>query len=94
MRLYEATVEQFKKDVSENKIADLIRAKFEQYYKRSAGAREYKSWQQSSNFLKNAFENAALYKNRLIIEYELPYSSRRLDVLYSGVIRIRLRASF
>jgi DUF2075 family protein len=84
MRLYESTVEQFRKDVSENKIADLIRTKFEEYYKRSVGASEYKSWQQSSNFLKNAFENASLEQNRLIIEFELPYSSRRLDVLVFG----------
>ena len=84
MRLYESTVQQFKRDVSTNTIADLIKTKFEQYYKRSVGPSEYKSWQQSSNFLKNAFENAGLEENRLIIEYELPYSSRRLDVIVFG----------
>lgn len=84
MRIYESTVDQFRQDVSANRIADLIRTKYEEYYKRSVGASEYRSWQQSSNFLRNAFDNASLVKNRMIIEYELPYSTRRLDVLVFG----------
>ncbi|HTV83236.1 MAG TPA: hypothetical protein VME18_11345 [Acidobacteriaceae bacterium] len=84
MRLYDATVAQFKKDVAENTIADLLRTRFENYYRRFPGPSEYKSWQNSSNYLRNAFENSGLENNRLIIEYELPYSTRRLDVLVFG----------
>ena len=46
--------------------------------------REYNSWQQSLNFLKNSFEYTRLTNNRIIIEYELPYSSSRIDVLLFG----------
>jgi hypothetical protein len=45
---------------------------------------EHRAWQQSLNFLKNSFEFTGLVDNKLIIEYELPYSTRRLDVLLFG----------
>ena len=33
MRLYEGTVQQFKEDIINNRIADLLKIKFEEYYK-------------------------------------------------------------
>ena len=34
MRLYEGTVQQFKEDVINNRIAELLKIKFEEHYKR------------------------------------------------------------
>src|SRR5215469_15919337 len=84
MRLYEGTIGDFNKAVLQNQIADQIRTSYERYYKRRVSPAEYRSWEQSLNFLKNAFECAGLFKNRLVIEYELPYSTRRIDVLVFG----------
>lgn len=84
MRLYEGTVVDFNRDVLENKVADRIRSSFENYYRRRVGPSEYRAWQQSLNFLRNTFEYSSLTDNKLIIEYELPYSTRRIDVLLFG----------
>jgi len=84
MRLYEGTIADFNKGVLENAIADQIGASYERYYKRRVNSSEFRAWQQSLNFLKNSFEYSSLLDNRIIIEYELPYSTRRIDVLLFG----------
>jgi len=84
MRLYEGTISEFNHDVLENKAADRISASYQKYYRRRVSPSEYRAWQQSLNFLKNSFEYSSLTNNRLIVEYELPYSTRRIDVLVFG----------
>jgi DUF2075 family protein len=84
MRLYEGTISDFNNAVLQNEIADQISQKFESYYKRRVAPSEYRSWEQSLNFLKNSFDVTGLQNNRLVIEYELPYSTRRIDVLVFG----------
>ena len=84
MRLYEGTVARFNDDVIRSVLADKLAEKYRNYYQRAVGKSEYRAWQQSSQYLKNSFEAAALTNNKLIIEYELPYSSRRIDVLLFG----------
>ncbi len=84
MRLYEGTLSEFNRAVIHNQIADQIDANYTKYYKRRAAPSEYRAWQQSLNFLKNSFEYTGLTDNKLVIEYELPYSTRRIDALIFG----------
>src|ERR1700731_2730183 len=84
MRLYEGVISNFNESVLHNKIADQISSKYEQYYKRAVNQSEFRAWQQSLLFLKNAFEFSQLQDNGIIIEYELPYSTRRIDTLIFG----------
>lgn len=84
MRLYEGTVADFNSDVIRSLLADKLAEKYQNYYQRAVGESEYRAWQQSSQYLKNSFEAATLTDNKLVIEYELPYSSRRIDVLLFG----------
>src|ERR1700733_13282326 len=84
MRLYEGSVSEFNRDVLQNRAADAISASYERYYRRRVNPSEYRSWQQSLNFLKNSFEYSGLTDNRIIIEFELPYPPRRIDVLMFG----------
>lgn len=84
MRLYEGTIASFNADVIENRIADQVGSNFERYYRRRVNPSEYRSWQQSFNFLRNCFEFSSLSDNKLIIEFELPYSTRRIDVFIPG----------
>src|SRR5690348_8322319 len=84
MRLYEGAIADFNAAVLENTIADQIAAKYQQHYKRGVGQSEFRAWQQSLIFVKNAFEYSQLQNNFLIIEYELPYSTRRIDLLLFG----------
>jgi hypothetical protein len=84
MRLYEGSVRQFREDVILSQLADKLTDAYRQYYHRGVSPGEAGAWQQSFNFLKNSFEVAGLEDNQIIIEYELPYSSRRIDVLLFG----------
>lgn len=84
MRLYEGSIADFKQDVLKNQIADKIASKFEEHIKRKPPQSEYNSWNQSMNFLKNVFEYSDLSDNKIVIEYKLPYSERRIDVLLFG----------
>ncbi len=84
MRLYEGTIGDFNRSVIQNQIADQIDSSYKQYYKRRAAPSEYRAWQQSLNFLRNSFEFTGLTDNKVVIEYELPYSTRRIDALIFG----------
>jgi hypothetical protein len=84
LRLYEGTIEEFSKEVSHNRIADLLANKYKEHYRKQVGQSEYRAWQQSLNILNNSFLHSGLTENRLIVEYELPYSSRRIDVILFG----------
>ena len=84
MRLYEGVIADFSLAVLENKIADQVASSFENYYRHSVNQSEFRAWQQSFNFLRNSFEHSGLRENKIIIEYELPYSTRRIDVLIFG----------
>lgn len=84
MRLYEGTIKDFNSAVIENRVADHIRSSYEGYYSRPVSPSEFRAWQQSLNFLKNSFDYTGLTSNKLVIEYELPYSTRRIDALIFG----------
>ncbi|MDP3093576.1 MAG: DUF2075 domain-containing protein [bacterium] len=84
MILYEETIERFNEDVMQNCIADRAAEKYRTYYNRNPGEPEYRSWAISLAILNNSFHYAGLKDNHIIVEYELPYSSRRIDVLLFG----------
>jgi len=84
MRLYQGTVLEFKEDVINNRIADILKRNFEDYYKRLANQREFRSWDISLGKLKDVLDRAQLFENNIIIEHELPFSERRIDVILFG----------
>lgn len=84
MKLYENVVKEFKEDVVQNRIADKISNQYQEYYKRRANNSEVRSWVNSLNFVKNVLEYAPIGENKIIVEYELPYSEKRIDVLLFG----------
>ena len=84
MRLYEGTVQEFKKDVLNNEIADLIAKNYLEKIKRKINESEYRSWETSLRVLKDSLDVPELFKNKIVIEYRLPYSERRIDVILFG----------
>jgi len=84
MVLYEGTIERFNDDVMQNCIADRAAEKYQAHYNRSPGNSEYRSWAISLAILNNSFHYADLKDNHIFVEYELPYSSQRIDVLLFG----------
>jgi DUF2075 family protein len=84
MRLYDGSIGEFREDVTYNSLAEKLARAYRDHYRHAASKGEIGAWQQSFNFLKNSFEVAGLAEQKIIIEYELPYSSRRIDVLLFG----------
>jgi DUF2075 family protein len=85
MRLYEGTTQDFVGDTTTNQIADKLQSGFEEYYGRRVNPRELASWRNSLQFLKNVVERAGLVDNTIILEYELPYSTNRIDCILFGL---------
>ncbi len=84
MILYDASIEHFNEDVMQNRIADRAAEKYHAYYKRQPGESEYRSWAMSLAILNNSFIYAGLKDNHIVVEYELPFASQRIDVLLFG----------
>jgi uncharacterized protein len=84
MKLYTGTSEQFVQDILENKLADKLKTSYEEYYYRLASPQEVVSWTNSLQFVKNVIEYASLKDNTVVVEYELPYSNRRIDCILFG----------
>jgi hypothetical protein len=84
MQLYSGTTQQFVKDATHNAISDKLQEAFTKYYGRHPGPSEVTSWTNSLQFLKNAIEENKLLDNAVILEYELPYSNRRIDCVLFG----------
>jgi len=85
LKLYTGTSEQFIQDILENRLADKLRTAYESYYYHLAGQQEIVSWTNSLQFVKNIIEYASLKDNMVVVEYELPYSNRRIDCLLFGM---------
>ena len=85
MRLYEGTIVEFKEDVLQNRIADKIAEKFEEYFKRKSPESEIRAWNNSLPKLKDVLDTSNLLENKIIIEYELPFAKNsRIDVILFG----------
>src|SRR3990167_10941906 len=84
MRLYEGDIAEFDLLITKNQLADVLKNHYESYYRKRATESEYRAWNQSLNFLNNVFRHTNLKENKLIVEFELPYTARRIDALIFG----------
>ncbi|MCX6775689.1 MAG: DUF2075 domain-containing protein [Candidatus Micrarchaeota archaeon] len=81
MKLYEGDLEQFREDVLNNRIADIMRNKANEY-KVNVSRSEYRSWQISPRVFKDAVSQ--LHNNKIILEYRFPNYGGRIDVILFG----------
>lgn len=84
MRLYAGTSENFIRDTVRNQIADKLKASFFDHYRYQPSAGEVNSWRNSLRAVGSVFEHAGLDDHGVILEYQLPLTSRRLDCLICG----------
>ena len=84
MRLYAGSSQQFIMDTIQNQIADKLRNAFFNYYRFSPSPGEIMSWRNSLRAMSNVFQYANLMDHGVILEYQLPLTSRRLDCLITG----------
>lgn len=84
MRLYSGTSQQFIQDNIQNQIADKLRSEFFDYFRYYPSDNEVRSWRNSLRALTLVFQNASLLDHGVILEYQLPMTSKRLDCLITG----------
>lgn len=84
MFLYSGTSTQFIEAVIQNQIAERLKAAFFAYYRYNPSPSEVASWRNSLRALSQVFERADLNDHGVILEFELPMNSRRLDCLICG----------
>lgn len=82
--LYWGTSTGFVEAVKANEIADRLSGAFFDYYGWEPPASEVRSWRNSLRALSNAIELGGLDDHGLLLEMQLPMTSRRLDALITG----------
>lgn len=84
MRLYSGTSEQFIQDTIQNQIAEKLTQAFFKYFRFKPSPAEVNSWKNSLRAVSQVFQYAELLDHGIILEYQLPLSSKRLDCLICG----------
>lgn len=84
MRLYSGETRQFITDVLENNIGEKISKAFETYYGHRVGQAELNAWNNSLRVLKDAVSENDLADTAITVEYELPYTTKRIDAILFG----------
>ncbi len=84
MRLYSGSSKQFIQDSIQNQIAGKLKRGFCDYFGYDPPEGEVRSWQNSLRALSQTVQYAELMDNGILLEYQLPLTSRRLDCLISG----------
>ena len=85
MIVYNDTKRQFVEDVKFNAIADKILDLVRSRGINAGHDKEYASWQNSMNFMRNVVDDTEIDDDvRIAIEYNIPLTSKRVDFIISG----------
>jgi uncharacterized protein len=92
MRLYSGTSELFVQDAMRNQISEKLKASFFKAFRYNPSPAEVGSWQNSLLAMAAVIEQAKLKDHGILLEYQLPLSSKRLDCLITGQDQNRERS--
>ncbi|MGD0330998.1 MAG: hypothetical protein ABSB40_11275 [Nitrososphaeria archaeon] len=84
MRLFAGTSQQFLQDTIQNQIAEKLKLAFFNYFRYCPSPGEINSWRNSLRAVSLVFQDASLTDQGIILEYQLPLTSKRLDCLICG----------
>lgn len=84
MRLYSGTSGEFITDTVHNQIADKLKLAFFNYFGYNPSEGEVNSWQNSLRAISGVFQYSRLIDQAIILEYQLPNTSKRLDCMVCG----------
>jgi len=84
MRLYSAPSRDFFDDTVHNRIADKLKDAFFAYFRYYPPQSEVASWRNSLRATAQVFSMAGLTDHGVILEYQLPVTSKRLDCMVCG----------
>ena len=84
MRLYAGSSDEFIADSVHNRIADKLATAYFSTYRREASPSEVSSWRNSLRAISQVFQDGGFKGHGVMLEYELPLTSKRLDCLITG----------
>ena len=84
MRLYSGMSPDFIRDATRNQIAERLREAFFNYFRYNPSPAEVSSWRNSLRAMKDVLQIAALEDHGILLEYQLPLSSKRIDCMICG----------
>ena len=84
MRLYSGSSQQFIQDTVHNQIAEKLKLAFFNYFRYHPSPAEINSWRNSLRSVSQIFQYANLLDHGIILEYQLPLTSKRLDCMICG----------
>lgn len=84
MRLYSGSSKQFIEDTYQNRIAQKVRESFLQQMGHYPPDSEVNAWRNSLRATSMVFQHANLMDHGVIVEYQLPLTSKRLDCMICG----------
>ena len=84
MRLYSGSSKQFIEDTAWNQISEKLRESFFSNFRYNPSPSEVNSWRASLSAMAHVFQLAQLMDHGVMLEYQLPQSSKRLDCLICG----------
>lgn len=84
MRLYAGSSNQFITDTIQNQIAGKLQNAFFSNYRYAPSPGEIQSWRNSLRAISQVFQFAELTDHGVLLEYQLPLTSRRLDCMITG----------
>jgi uncharacterized protein len=82
--LYWGTTSAFVEVEKQNQIATMLRQAFFDAYGWSPPESEVRSWRNSLKALANAIEIGSFFDHGMLLEFQLPLTSRRLDAMITG----------
>src|SRR5437870_4894254 len=85
MQLYAGTSRQFIDDAVQNRIGEKLKTSFFTHYRFRPSPGEVASWQNSLGAVCNVLQYASLTDHGIVLEYQLPLSSKRLDCMVTGL---------
>jgi DUF2075 family protein len=85
MQLYTGNSRDFITDATRNEIAGKLLAAFVDTYHAKPSLQEVQSWQNSLLQMATALQTGNLDDQGILLEYQLPLSSRRLDCMVTGM---------
>lgn len=84
MRLYAGTTDQFILDNTQNQMSEKLKQSYFEYFRYYPSVSEVRSWNNSLKNMTLMVQYANLHDNGIIVEFQLPMTSRRLDCLITG----------
>jgi hypothetical protein len=84
MRLYSGSTQQFIEDTTQNQIADKLKLSYFNYFRYNPSPSEVNSWRNSLRAISLTFSSANLMDHGVILEYQLPMTSKRMDCIICG----------